>query len=99
MPSFTDFTISVSGIPAMRPIAIAPTSIEIIAWTLYLMMRSRRMMRPINAPATKRVESNITPSICEKASLIVDDETSYVLWNREIISANIFAVNTSFLLS
>ena len=31
MPSFTDFTISVNGIPAMSPIAIAPTSIEIIA--------------------------------------------------------------------
>ena len=65
MPSLTEATISVRGIPAISPIEMAPTRIEIMACTLHLIMRTSRMIRPMTAARTSRVGSSVATASIE----------------------------------
>ena len=66
IPSSTAVTISSNGMPAISPIAIAPSRIEIIAWILNLMIRTNSSARPtIAAMISLVVSSATTPSMYE----------------------------------
>jgi hypothetical protein len=49
--------ISANGIPAIRPMVTAPTRMEIIAWTLNLMIKSSRITSPARAAIISLVGS------------------------------------------
>ena len=57
IPSFTELMISVKGMPAISPMATAPTRMEIIACTLNLMIKSSRITNPAKAAIISLVGS------------------------------------------
>ncbi len=62
IPSFTAVTISSTGIPAIRPMAIAPVSMEIIAWILNLIISTSSITSPMIAAITSLVGFNAAVS-------------------------------------
>lgn len=55
IPSLTAVTIFSNGIPAIRPIAIAPIKIATMACTLNLIIKTNKITRPIKAAITSLV--------------------------------------------
>ena len=63
IPSFTAVTMLSKGIPAPKPITIAPTKMETIACTLNLMINKSNTARPTIAAITNLVGSNAIASL------------------------------------
>ena len=71
MPSFTEPMMSDRGIPAIRPMPTAPIRIEIMAWTLNLMMRMSNRIRPATAAKTSRAASGVATAVIEISSISI----------------------------
>lgn len=68
IPSFTAVTIVSAGIPAIKPIEIAPIKIEIIAWILNLIINTYKIIRPITAAITSLVGFKASVSVAFKST-------------------------------
>ena len=73
MPSFTAVTIFSKGMPAPRPITIAPIRMETIACTLNLMINKSNTASPMIAARTNLVgfNSNASPAIMCTSSILL----------------------------
>ena len=69
MPSLTEPMMSDRGIPAIRPMPTAPIRMEIIAWTLNLMIRMSNRIRPATAAKTSRAASGVATAVIEISSV------------------------------
>ena len=73
IPSFTAVTMFSKGMPAPRPITIAPTRMETIACTLNLMINKSKTASPAIAAITSLVgfNANASPAIMCTSSILL----------------------------
>lgn len=69
IPSLTEPMMSDRGIPAIRPMPTAPIRMEIMAWTLNLMIRMSKRIRPATAANTSRAASGVATAVINISSI------------------------------
>ena len=101
MPSFTAVTILSKGIPAPRPITIAPTRMETIACTLNLMINNSNTASPMIAAKTNLVGFNSIASpaiICTSSILLYSFSKFDAGRNAQRLQMNLQSASQSLLL-